>query len=97
MFRSKDFRPAYKRLSELRALVPPSTPVMACTATATVSIREEVLSLLEMSEHVTVTLSPNRPNIMYHVRARTDPDNDFVELRSTLRENCVLPYTDYVC
>ena len=60
---------------------------MACTATATKSIIKEVASALEMWEFVTVTMSPNRPNIMYEVRPRTEPEFDFSDLLSTLQEN----------
>lgn len=59
---------------------------MACTATATPSIQEEVVSILEMAEPITVKCSPNRPNIMYEVRKRTDAESDFAVLLSTLRE-----------
>ncbi len=62
---------------------------MACTATATRSIREEVVRTLEMAHHVTVSLSPNRSNIMYLVKKRTDPDTDFAELLSTLKQSLV--------
>ena len=34
----RDFRPAYQRIHELRALIPKGTPFMACTATATKNI-----------------------------------------------------------
>ncbi len=71
-FTNKGFRPAYGRVADIRAFIPPSTPLMACTATATCSIREEVVSILEMSEYVTVSLPPNRPNIKYDVKKWTD-------------------------
>ena len=48
------------------------TPLMDCTATETRSIQEE-----RMSEVVTVKLSPNRSNIMYVERRRTDLETDF--------------------
>ena len=41
-YRSKDFRPAYGNLAELRSLLLPNTPYMACTATITKSVRKEV-------------------------------------------------------
>ena len=40
----------------------------------------------EMSEVVTVKLSPNCSNIMYVVRRRTDLETDFSESLSTLKE-----------
>ena len=39
-----------------------------------------------MSEDVTVKLSPNRSNIMYVERRRTDLETDFSESLSTLKE-----------
>ena len=39
----------------------------------------------EMSEFVTVKLSPNRSNIMYVERRRTDLETDFSESLSTLK------------
>ena len=62
---------------------------MACTATATKSIMKEVVLSLEMWEFVTVSLSPNRPNIMYEVKPRTEPEADFSDLLSMLREKLV--------
>ena len=41
---------------------------------------------LEMSEVVTVKLSPNRSNIIYVVRRRTDLETDFSESLSTFKE-----------
>ena len=59
---------------------------MACTATATKSVREEVIKSLEMEGCVCVSVSPDRPNIFYDVRTRTDIDTDFADLVHTLRE-----------
>lgn len=85
-YRSKDFRPSFSRLAELRSLIPSSAPCMACTATATKSVREEVTRNLEMEECVYVSVSPDRPNIYYEVRRRTDIESDFADLVSVLRE-----------
>ena len=41
------------------------------------------MSTLEMSEVVTVKLFPNRSNIMYVVRRRTDLETDFSESLNT--------------
>ena len=72
-------------MAEVRSFIPPGTPLVACTATATHSICEEVVSILEMSKHVTVCLPPNRPNIQYVVKKRTDLETDFHELLDILR------------
>ena len=42
--RSKDFRQDYGRLAELRSLVRPGTPFMACTAIASGPFRTGTLS-----------------------------------------------------
>ena len=49
----------FGQIAEIRAIVPSGTPLMDCTATETRSIQEESVSTLEMSEVVTVKLSPN--------------------------------------
>ena len=44
-FRSKDFRPTFEHFAEIRALVPPGTPMMACTAMASKSIKKEMIEI----------------------------------------------------
>ena len=85
--RSKDFRPSYFRLGEIRALVSYTTPYMACTATATSRVRKEIIESLEMEGCVDVSVSPDRPNIFYETKLRTDIDSNFLDLESlcTLR------------
>ena len=87
--RSKDFRPSFSRLAEVRSLIPAGTPCMACIATATRSVREEVIKSLEMTDCVCVSVSPDRSNIFYEVRKRTDIDTDFADMIDTLREKQV--------
>ena len=62
---------------------------MACTATATKSDKAEVLKSLEMGGCIEVSASPDRPNIFYAVKVRTDFETDFNELLSSLRTNAV--------
>jgi len=88
-YRSKDFRPSFSRLAEVCSLIPAGTPCMACTATAARSVCEEVISSLEMRNCVHVSVSPDRPNIFYEVRNRTDIDNDMFGLVQTLGENLI--------
>ena len=84
--RSRDFRPSYGRLHELRALIPKGTPLLACTATVTHGIRKEVIESLEMSDCKTITTSPDRPNIYYEVHARTDMETDLNGLVVSLKQ-----------
>ena len=62
---------------------------MACTATATRSIHEDVVKILEMSDYVSVSLPPDRPNIKYEVKKRTDPAIDLHELLKSLRVHLI--------
>ena len=88
-YRSKDFRPSFARLAEVRSLIPPGIPCMACTATATKSVREEVIQSLEMSTCVCVSVSPDRPYIFYEVKHRTDLESDFGDLICSLQAKLV--------
>lgn len=85
--RSKDFRPAYGRIHEVQALVPQGVPCLACTATVTRSVREEVKQNLDMFDCDFVCASPDRPNIFYEVRPRTDIEIDMQVLVSSLKEH----------
>ena len=59
--RSQNFRPLYAELHEICAVVPPGVPVIAKTATVTSSVREDVISKLNMKGCELVTASPDRP------------------------------------
>ena len=69
--RSMDFRPTFGRLAVVRALVPPCTPLMAYTATASKSVKKDIILSVEMSEYAEVIASPDRPNLYYEVKPRT--------------------------
>ena len=62
-----DFRPAYRKLSWLCSL---NLPIMACTATATPKVIQDIRETLRLPEdQVPCHLSSfNRPNISYQVR-----------------------------
>ena len=62
---------------------------MACTATATRSVKQEVVDTLEMKEYVEVITSPDRPNIFYAVRPRTTIASDFQSILCTLWEKAI--------
>ncbi|KAH8704840.1 hypothetical protein BGW36DRAFT_2436 [Talaromyces proteolyticus] len=61
-----DFRPDYKELGSFRAEFP-GIPVMALTATATQSVKVDVIQNLGMSGCDVLTQSFNRPNLTYDV------------------------------
>ena len=59
---------------------------MACTATVTKSVRDEVVTLLDMKGCEVVSTSPDRPNIYYGVKPRTDITLDMSPLLNSLKE-----------
>ena len=69
--------------------MPPRTPFMACTATATHAIQLEIMTSLEMNNCITIFHSPDRPNVLYEVKARTTIDYDFSGLVHSLREKVI--------
>ena len=62
---------------------------MACTATATRNVRREIIESLEMQGCVNISVSPDRPNIFYEAKLRTDFDTDSHDLLVSLHENLI--------
>ena len=85
MCRSGSFRPSYARLNEIRAFVPSGVPMVALTATVTKTVRDDVISKLEMCGCQLVSLSPNRDNIYYDVVRRSTIESDLEEIVESLR------------
>ncbi|MDB6169402.1 MAG: ATP-dependent helicase RecQ [Verrucomicrobia bacterium] len=67
-----DFRPEYRQLSRLRALLP-EVPMMALTATATSRVRADIVTHLKLHEPATFVASFNRPNLTYRVIPKDEP------------------------
>ena len=67
-----DFRPEYRRLSELRDVLP-ETPILALTATATERVREDILRQLHLKNPSVFVASFNRPNLTYRVWPKHKP------------------------
>jgi ATP-dependent DNA helicase RecQ len=65
-----DFRPEYRRLREVRQLIP-EIPVLALTATATERVREDIVKQLELRDPSVFLASFNRPNLKYQVVAKS--------------------------
>ena len=71
-----DFRPAYRRIAQLRTLFP-DVPVLALTATATLSVVHDIQQQLGFERENCFRMSFERKNLVYVVR-RTE--NKFQEL-----------------
>lgn len=65
-----DFRPDYIQLCKLREEFP-NVPIIALTATATHSILSDVIKQLKMRSPAIFSLSFDRPNLKYEVRAKS--------------------------
>ncbi|WP_367870654.1 DNA helicase RecQ [Luteolibacter sp. Populi] len=66
-----DFRPEYRRLRELRQLLP-DVPAIALTATATPRVRDDILTQLALRDPAVFLASFNRPNLNYRVEPKQD-------------------------
>ncbi|KAK9929178.1 hypothetical protein M0R45_026284 [Rubus argutus] len=65
-----DFRPDYQALGILKQKFP-NTPVLALTATATASVKEDVVQALGLVDCIVFRQSFNRPNLRYSVIPKT--------------------------
>ncbi|XP_044512347.1 ATP-dependent DNA helicase Q-like 4A isoform X2 [Mangifera indica] len=65
-----DFRPDYQGLGILKQKFP-NTPVLALTATATASVKEDVVQALGLVNCIIFRQSFNRPNLWYSVVPKT--------------------------
>ena len=61
-----DFRPAYLRLREMLERYG-RPPVLALTATATESVREDLIRILDLNDPLVIVASPHRPNLCFEV------------------------------
>ena len=75
--RSRDFRPAFDKIRDLRAFVPFGVPVLAATASVTEAMRDEIIEKLDMGGCCIVSVSPNKANIYYEVAKRSFIKQDF--------------------
>ncbi|XP_040379717.1 ATP-dependent DNA helicase Q-like 4A [Oryza brachyantha] len=65
-----DFRPDYQNLGILKQKFP-QTPVLALTATATATVKEDVVQVLGLANCIIFRQSFNRPNLRYFVWPKT--------------------------
>jgi RecQ family ATP-dependent DNA helicase len=77
-----DFRPSFKGLRWFRETFP-DVPIICLTATATLQVRQDVITTLGLSEDnlKVFTMTTNRKNLHYEVRFKCDEEdhyNDFL-------------------
>jgi ATP-dependent DNA helicase RecQ len=73
-----DFRPEYRRIPELRQVLP-AIPMLALTATATLRVRQDIVQLLKLRDPQIFIASFNRPNLTYRVAARSEASDQVIQ------------------
>ncbi len=79
-----DFRPSYRRISQIFCALPKRPIVTAFTATATPLVKKDIIQLLELDDPFKLTNSFDRPNLYFEVRK---PENKLYETEKYLREH----------
>ncbi|MDP2314635.1 MAG: RecQ family ATP-dependent DNA helicase [Pseudomonadota bacterium] len=73
-----DFRPEYRRLAEMREVLP-GVPMHAYTATATPRVREDIVHQLRMVDAAVHVGTFDRPNLTYRVLPRVGQGEEQIE------------------
>jgi len=84
-----DFRPAYRKIHELRAVFP-EVPLLALTASANAQVREDILAQLRMHKAAQFRQSVIRDNLFYHVRYTENKPTDTGRLFSSVSGSGIL-------
>lgn len=86
-----DFRPDYRNLSSLRYQFP-TTPVIALTATATETVRKDILTQLRLRDARVFLSSFNRPNLTYAVTPKRNAFEKLLRLLSKHKDESAIIY-----
>ena len=92
-----DFRPAFRKIAPFRQILGVNVPVIACTATATPKVRDDIIASLKMAKPLIIAQSFNRPNLIYSVKFKASEKNeDFATVLKCVKklgaENCGIIY-----
>lgn len=86
-----DFRPDYRNLKSLRSDFP-GLPIIALTATATQTVRDDILKQLRLRQPKVFVSSFNRPNLTYRVIPKQQAFKRLVELLHRYSDGSVIIY-----
>ncbi len=86
-----DFRPDYMEIAAVRAQFPRAV-CLALTATATASVRQDIVAQLRMEDPAVLVASFNRPNIYLEVRRKQRPAAQLVEFLNAHAGQCGIIY-----
>lgn len=82
----QDFRPSYLKIAEFVDKLPSRPVVGAFTATATASVRDDIVRMLRLKNPFLLTTGFDRPNLFFDVRRCDSKRNRFEELVAILTE-----------
>jgi ATP-dependent DNA helicase RecQ len=86
-----DFRPEYRQLAGLRALLP-GVSLHACTATATPRVQRDIVEQLQLRDPLVLVGSFDRPNLVYRIEPRMDGRRQLLEVLGRHRDEAVIVY-----
>ncbi|MDE7129253.1 MAG: ATP-dependent DNA helicase, partial [Alistipes sp.] len=84
-----DFRPSYRRIAEVRRLVPQAT-VLALTASATDMVARDIMESLSFAEQHVLRSSFARPNLSYVVRHTEDKYGQLMRILSSVEGSAIV-------
>lgn len=84
-----DFRPAYRRIKELRALFP-QAPVLALTATATPAVVKDIQQQLDFKAENCCSMSFERKNLVYVVRHTENKLQELLHILSRIQGSAIV-------
>jgi len=76
-----EFRPEYRKLSIIRRFFP-HIPIIALTATATPSVRSDIITELNLHDPTIYIGSFNRQNLVYEICEKVNPDRQVMDFVS---------------
>lgn len=89
------FRKKYASLGNVRAFLPPGTPVVAVTATLTARVRRDLYGKLgfprTVGQHTFCNFGNDRPNVSIVVRALEHPQNSYADLDFIVPQTVSVP------
>lgn len=77
----------FARLGEVRSLIPQHVPIMSLTATATKSTRKVVMKRLNMKHPMVISVTPDKPNVVYRVADKTTMEDIVTPVADRLKED----------
>jgi ATP-dependent DNA helicase Q1 len=81
-----DFRPDYAKISVLRTHFP-TVPILAVTATASDQVREDCVSIFQLSrDYLYFRSTADRPNLKYQVRPKESANDVIKDMVTFIRE-----------